>query len=252
MVVEGILLVILRRDGPFLLMMAFPVGLPFLFASCLIATVAYFAASIASGYVSRRWVTAAVAASFIAVIGTLFAQSWWPRELPPRELHARVLDADTFEGIADAIVLAEYKAFGPMGSGGVSCHLGETTVSDKDGWFTLPLDPDPRSGMPILQAYHRGYMWAFSPRFPLCERFDRCRIGVGKWDTDRHMVSYYSESEIFPNHEAAEKASRYWIDPYLKRVDMVPSERLEELHSEGNSRNVHVFRHLYSWSALVS
>src|SRR6266567_7973791 len=83
-VVEGILLVILRSDGPFLLMMAFPVGLPFLFASCLIATVAYFAASIASGYVSRRWVTAAVAASFIAVIGTLFAQSWWPRELPPK------------------------------------------------------------------------------------------------------------------------------------------------------------------------
>ena len=50
----------------------------------------------------------------------------------------RVLDQDTGEPIAGAIVVGRY--MGGISWGGSSCNRAESAVSDAQGWFELPVD----------------------------------------------------------------------------------------------------------------
>jgi ankyrin repeat protein len=153
----------------------------------------------------------------------------------PTEIRARVIDADTFEGIPGAIVLARYQSYGPMGQSGSSCFRGESVVSDEAGWFTLRVDPGPGLSGPHFQAYKRGYVYVLAPRVASCTTVDRCNIRVAKLDADGNWMTWYDEPEIFPNHEAAEKASRQFVDTYLKHVDLNPADRRHERRGDARA-----------------
>ena len=56
----------------------------------------------------------------------------------------RVLDQDTGEPIAGAIVVGRY--MGGISWGGSSCNRAESAVSDAQGWFELPVDRSRRAG----------------------------------------------------------------------------------------------------------
>lgn len=65
----------------------------------------------------------------------------------------RVIDQDTGEPVAGAIVVGRY--MGSIAWGGSSCNRAESSVSDADGWFELPVDP--KDGEPLMEAYKYGY-----------------------------------------------------------------------------------------------
>jgi hypothetical protein len=147
------------------------------------------------------------------------------------EFRGRVIDQDTGKGIAGAIVVGKY-----MGSrgfeGASSCNRVESAVSDQDGWFTMPIDP--RDGGPLMEAYHRGYIWGRTPRWAvngIDGNADQWRVEVVQWNADNtraQLVRY--EPTIYASQHGAIAASRQEIDVYLRPFVGTREERLKEVY----------------------
>src|SRR4249920_10951 len=126
-------------------------------------------------HVNPLGVRGALLAAMLAVIVGACAA-----EKPPTESRGRVNDQETGQGIAGAIVFGRY--MGSIAWGGGACNRVESTVSDQDGWFALPLDPD--SGPILLEAYHRDYVHGNATKYAFVEDLSRSiwKVKVVKWD----------------------------------------------------------------------
>lgn len=134
-------------------------------------------------------------------------------------IQGHVLDADTFEPIPDALVFGYYIGTGGHSGGGSSCYYGETVSSGLSGEFSMPVDPTPGLGRPILGAYKPGYFFVFPPRYSICDSNGRnCETYVGHWNNDRVMDRYYVEATKYPSRAEALVATREEIDTYLKNA----------------------------------
>src|SRR5438552_11128838 len=138
----------------------------------------------------------------------------------------RVIDVDTGKGIAGAIVVAKY-----MGSrgfeGSSACNRVESAVSDQDGWFILP--DDPQAGPRLMEAYHPDYVRGYGARYAVGECAHRWHGWAQKRDDNDNLVSIKEGSETYPSRAAAQVASREWIDFYMKRFHGTRERRLLEL-----------------------
>ncbi len=154
-----------------------------------------------------------------------------PSAPPPQESvnRGRVIDQDTGQPIPGVIVVARYVG-SVRGSGATSCNRVETAVSDENGWFEVPLDPD--AGPLWLDGYHKDYRRGYPVRVPTCGINgdpEQCQIWQDRRDDDDHVVSVVKEPTIYRGEAAAMKAARYWNDLYLKRFKGTREERLQEL-----------------------
>lgn len=150
---------------------------------------------------------------------------------PPQETvnRGQVIDVDTELPIAGAIVVGKYSG-GRGFEGASSCNRVETAVSDQNGWFELPLDP--QAGFLLMEAYHRGYRHGWPIRVPTCGingHPEQCQIWQDRRDDSDHVVSIVKEPKIYHGEAEATKASRYWQDVYLKPFKGTREQRLEEL-----------------------
>ena len=120
----------------------------------------------------------------------------------------RVIDVDTGKGIAGAIVVAKY-----MGSrgfeGSSACNRVESAVSDQDGWFILP--DDPQAGPRLMEAYHPDYVRGYGARYAVGESAHRWHVWEQKRDDNDNLVSIKEGSETYPSKASAQVASREWI-----------------------------------------
>ena len=154
----------------------------------------------------------------------------------PTSFRGRVIDQDTGQPIAGAIVVGKY-----MGSrgfeGASSCNRVESAVSDSEGWFTLPLDP--RDGGPLMEAYHRGYKWGRSTRkaWPGVDgNLNHWQVTIYQWDAEnRHAKIVRTEPTIYMSEAQAVEASRENLDVYLKPFTGSREQRLDELHRVSNA-----------------
>ena len=183
-------------------------------------------------HVTRR--TAHLAA-FIAVVA-LLADGCSGAGPVPTEFRGRVIDQDTGQPIASAIVVGKY--VGSRGfEGASSCNRVESAVSDNEGWFTLPLDP--RDGGPLMEAYHRGYRWGRSTRtaWPGTDgNVNHWQVTIYKWDAEnRHAKIVRTEPTIYASQAKAFEASRQELDVYLKPFSGAREDRLRELHRLTNA-----------------
>jgi len=142
--------------------------------------------------------------------------------------HGRVLDQDTGEPIAGAIVVGRY--MGGISWGGSSCNRAESAVSDAQGWFELPVDS--KDGTPLMEAYKRGYDRGNPTRHAyLANAWTReWRISVLRWD-ESNLVSQLVvvEPEIYRTETSAKAASGEDVNVHL-RVSRGPrEERLRQL-----------------------
>jgi hypothetical protein len=150
---------------------------------------------------------------------------------PPQETvnRGQVIDVDTELPIAGAIVVGKYSG-GRGFEGASSCNRVETAVSDQNGWFELPLDP--QAGFLLMEAYHHGYRHGWPIRVPTCGINgdpDQCQVWQDRRDESDHVVSIVKEPKIYHGEAEATKASRYWQDVYLKPFNGTREQRLEEL-----------------------
>lgn len=140
----------------------------------------------------------------------------------------RVIDQDTGEPVAGAIVAGRY--FGGISWGGSSCNRAESTVSDAQGWFELPLDP--QAGPLLMEAFKRGYVRGNPTRYavPKTPSAGEWRISVQKWNeanTRANIVAY--ESEIYPTEAAAKKASGEDRDVFMRKAPADRDAHIKEL-----------------------
>jgi len=152
------------------------------------------------------------------------------------EFRGRVIDQDTDQPIAGAIVVGKY--VGSRGAeGSTSCNRVESAVSDQDGWFTLPLDP--RDGGPLMEAYHRGYKWGRSPRKALRGvdgNVEHWQVQIVAWNAEINRATLIRyEPTIYRSQAEALAASRQELDVYLKPFSGNREERLRELHRVTNA-----------------
>ena len=148
----------------------------------------------------------------------------------PYENRGRVIDQDTGEGIAGAIVVGNY-----MGSrgfeGSSSCNRIEGAVSDSEGWFTLPLDPS--AGPILMAAYHREYKSGKSTRHAfggVDGDAKKWRVAITRWDeNNRNGKTIAVEPKVYHSEKEALLVSREWIDVYLRRFKGTRDERNLEL-----------------------
>jgi hypothetical protein len=150
---------------------------------------------------------------------------------PPQETVSRgqVLDQDTGQPIVDVIVVAIYRG-SVRGSGATSCNRVETAVSDENGWFELPVDP--QAGPLAMEGYHRDYRHGWPVRVPICGVHDdatQCQVWQERRDDTDHVVSIVKEPTIYHGEAEAAKAAREGQDLYLKRFKGTREERLQEL-----------------------
>ncbi|MEP7183007.1 MAG: hypothetical protein ABI886_12545, partial [Betaproteobacteria bacterium] len=126
----------------------------------------------------HRWTRAAALALLMAVAGAGCSAA----DAPPTETRGRAIDQDTGEGIADAIVVAQY--MGGISWGGGSCNRVESAVSDADGWFLMPTDP--KAGPTLIEAYHRDYVHGNPTRHAFLDDVSKgeWRVQIQKWDVD--------------------------------------------------------------------
>jgi hypothetical protein len=138
----------------------------------------------------------------------------------------RVIDVETGQGIAGAIVVAKY-----MGSrgfeGASSCNRVESAVSDQDGWFDLP--DDARAGPRLMEAYHPNYVPGYRARYAVGISEHEWQVWAQKRDDNDKVVSINEESQVYPSKVAAQAVSREWIDLYMKRFRGTREQRLSEL-----------------------
>ena len=146
--------------------------------------------------------------------------------VPTADNRGRVIDVDTGKGIAGAIVVAKY-----MGSrgfeGSSACNRVESAVSDQDGWFILP--DDPQAGPRLMEAYHPDYVRGYRLRYAVGESAHRWHVWEQKRDDNDNLVSVKEGSETYPSRAAAQVASREWIDLYMKHFRGTPEQRVREL-----------------------
>ena len=150
---------------------------------------------------------------------------------PATEFRGRVIDQDTDQPIAGAIIVGKY--IGSRGAeGSTSCNRVESAVSDQDGWFTLPLDP--RDGGPLMEAYHHGYKWGRSPRKALRGvdgNVEHWQVQIVAWNAEINRATLIRyEPTIYRSQAEALAASRQEMDVYLKPFSGTREERLRELH----------------------
>jgi hypothetical protein len=149
----------------------------------------------------------------------------------PTEFRGRVIDQDTGQGIAGAIVVGKY--MGSRGAeGSSSCNRVESAVSNQDGWFTMPIDS--RYGQPLMEAYHRGYKWGRGPLWAengIDGNANHWQVQVVEWNVDngRAKVIRY-EPTIYSSQREAITASRQEMDVYLKPFVGTRDEWLKEVY----------------------
>jgi len=149
----------------------------------------------------------------------------------------QVIDQDTGQPIPGVIVVARYTG-GRGLEGASSCNRVETTVSDENGRFELPLDP--QAGPLLMEGYHKDYRHGYPVRVPTCGINGdpaQCQIWQDRRDDNDDVVSVVKEPMIYHGEDAAMKAARYREDVYLKRFKGTREERLQELWrlQSGNS-----------------
>ena len=130
---------------------------------------------------------------------------------------SRVIDQDTGEPVAGAIVAGRY--FGGISWGGSSCNRAESTVSDAQGWFELPLDP--KAGPLLLEAFKRGYVRGSRPRFavPKNDGSGQWQVTFQKWDEANTRVETVTFGpEVYPSEAAAKAASGQDSDVFVRRA----------------------------------
>ncbi len=175
---------------------------------------------------NRRWLRA-TAAGFVGLL-VIACSDAGPQ---PTEFRGRVIDMDTGMPIEGAIVVGKY--VGSRGAeGSTACNRVESAVSDKDGWFMLPIDS--RDDMPMMEAYARGYRWGRSPfraQRAVDGNMNHWQVQVVKWnaEVDRGELVRY-EPTVYRSERDAIAASRQELDVYLKSVREDQAARLYEVH----------------------
>lgn len=140
----------------------------------------------------------------------------------------RVIDQDTGEPVAGAIVTGRY--FGGVSWGGSSCNRAESTVSDAQGWFELPLEA--KAGSLHLEAFKRGYVRGSPTRYAVLnhERPREWRISVQKWNEANTTAKTVSiEPEIYRSEAAAKAASGEDVDVFVRRAPVAREQYMREL-----------------------
>ena len=140
----------------------------------------------------------------------------------------RVIDQDTGEPVAGAIVTGRY--FGGISWGGSSCNRAESTVSDAQGWFELPLDP--KAGPLLLEAFKRGYVRGSRPRFavPKNDGSGQWQVTFQKWDEANTRVETVTFGpEVYPSEAAAKAASGQDSDVFVRRAPADRNAHVKEL-----------------------
>lgn len=144
----------------------------------------------------------------------------------------RVIDQETGQGIAGAIVVGKYMGSrGPEGAS--SCNRVESAVSDQEGWFSLPTDPQGKP--PFMEAYHRGFRVGISPRHAFNgagpeKSIYKWQVQISQWDQDNKRAHIlHVEPQVYDSEKEALEASREWKDVYLKQFRGTKEEWLFEL-----------------------
>jgi len=140
----------------------------------------------------------------------------------------RVIDQDTREPVAGAIVSGRY--FGGVSWGGSSCNRAESTVSDAQGWFELPLDP--KAGSLHLEAFKRGYVRGSPTRYAFLKNDGarEWRISVQKWnETNTTAKTVSIEPEVYRSEAAAKAASGEDVDVFVRRAPADRDAHIREL-----------------------
>ena len=141
---------------------------------------------------------------------------------------SRVIDQDTGEPVAGAIVAGRY--FGGISWGGSSCNRAESTVSDAQGRFELPLDP--KAGPLLLEAFKRGYVRGSRPRFavPKNDGSGQWQVTFQKWDEANTRVETVTFGpEVYPSEAAAKAASGQDSDVFVRRAPADRNAHVKEL-----------------------
>jgi len=147
------------------------------------------------------------------------------------EFRGRVIDQDTGQPIAGAIVVGKY--MGSRGAEGASsCNRVESAVSDQDGWFTMPIDS--RDSPPFMEAYHRDYRWGMSTRWAQRAadgNMNHWQVQIVEWNAAVNRGRpVRNEPTIYYSEREAKAASREQFDVYLKRFSGTREQRLDALH----------------------
>ncbi len=150
-----------------------------------------------------------------------------PAAEPERMQRGRVIDQDTGEPIAGAIVVGRY--MGGMSWGGSSCNRAESAVSDAQGWFELPVDP--KSGSMLKEAYKRGYDRGNTNRSAFQKGgSSNWAVMVLKWDAANGRAEMVRiEPELYASEAEALAASGEKANAFLRRSGGDRQERLTQL-----------------------
>ncbi len=172
----------------------------------------------------RAWRQLALALAAVA-----FAGAAWLHATTPTETRGRVVDQDTGEPIAGAIVVARY--FGGIAWGGSSCNRAESAISDADGWFTFPIDV--AAGGTLMEAYKRGYDRGNKSKAAVPDKTlsGKWRVSNLKWDENNlNGRSVGLEPEIYGSEEEALAASGRESNVHLRKSSGSREARLDMLH----------------------
>jgi hypothetical protein len=160
------------------------------------------------------------------VFGALAAASH-AADPPAKEKRGRVIDQDTNQGIAGAIVVATYE--GSVFWGGSSCNRVESAISDAQGWFYLPTDD--RSGVMLMEAYHKDYVHGRTTRHadydPDKDQWDVIHL---QWQPNGKAKIIGQDAKSYKTEGEALDASGEKRDVYLMKVQGDRERRLFELH----------------------
>ena len=173
--------------------------------------------------VGRQLTVAATLLSMLLMIGCNAA----PPPPVQAESRGRVIDEETGQGIAGAIVVGRY--MGSIAWAGTSCDRIESATADQDGWFAIPNDSDGKA--PFLEAYHRGYGRGYNLRYAVGLSAEPPQWQVWQARRDEHavVVSVVKEPTIYRSEREAQEASRQWRDISLRPFKGTREERLMSL-----------------------
>ncbi len=174
----------------------------------------------------RASIGVATAAAALAVAGCDLAGETAQR--------GRVIDQDTGEPVAGAIVVGRY--MGGISWGGSSCNRAESAVSDAQGWFELPVDE--KAGSIEKEAYKRGYARGNRTRVAvLMNPWTReWRIAVQRWNEGGQRAERVAvEPERYWFESSAKAASGELVNVYLRRSIGTREGRIQELR--GHQKN---------------
>lgn len=142
----------------------------------------------------------------------------------------RVIDQDTGEPIAGAIVVGRYE--GHVAWGGSSCNRVESAISDAQGWFELPVDA--KDGPPQMEGFKQGFGRGKRTRkaFLSNEWTREWRVVVQAWDDSNTRARIASmEPERYWSQASAKAASGEDVNVYLRHYHGDAEQRLRELRT---------------------